>query len=130
MSTRAISWLIVVAVSRASLGFAEEPAPPQAKSHLEQQLDALDAVDRQLEEANAQLAAATDRATHRQLQARIDELQAQQERLLLAIEQVVGPLPPTVRPDPPLPLEDDLKAQQRHHEAILESDVQRRLQNR
>jgi len=119
--------LIAVAVSSSGVGFAEEPPPPRAKSQLEQQLDELDAVDRQLAQAREQLASTKNRALRRQLQARIDALQTQQERLLLALEQVVGPLPPVVRPDPPLPLEEDLKAQQRHHEAILESDVQRRL---
>lgn len=127
MSVRVIVWLIALVFSSAGVGVAEEPPPPQAKSHLEQQLDELGLVDRQLAQAREQLASTKNRALRRQLHARIDELQTQQDRLLLAIEQLVGPLPPVVRPDPPLPLEEDLKARQRHHEAILESDVQRRL---
>lgn len=117
--------LVLLVASSAGAELAGEPAPP--KSQLEQQLDELDAVDQELAAIQQQLRSPTDAVLRRRLRARLRALRATQEQLLQAIEQVVGPLPPTARPDVRLPLEEQAKARQRHHEALLERDVQRRL---
>jgi len=115
-------------------GYAEEPVPGDVGraadaggSALERRLDELDRLDEQLTEAKGQLQAATTRLARRRLQARIRELEAAQERLLNDLERLVGPLPPAVRAEAPLPLEQQRASQERRHETTLESDVDRRL---
>jgi len=96
---------------------------------LEQQLDALDRVDAELAAAQQELKTAPPRPRRRELQARIDVLRADQERLVSAIERIVGPLPPRVQTDPPATVEKQLDTQQRHQDALLERNVEQRLQN-
>ena len=110
----------------AALGWTDEPAEGPAPT-LEQRLDALEQLDEELAEAQRQLETSTTASARRQLKARIRELQATQDTLLDELEAIVGPLPPAVRHEPPTQLEQQLEAQQRHHEAILERDVERRL---
>ena len=118
-------------------GWTDEPAEAPALAQsirrlgpvptLEQRLDALEQLDEELAEAQRQLETSTTTAARRELKARIRELQATQDTLFEELEAIVGPLPPAVRHEPPTQLEQQLEAQQRHYEAILESDVERRL---
>ena len=103
------------------------PAPAPSSPTLEEQLDALDHADAELAAAQEELKTAEAAAQRRALRARIDALRAEQERLVSAIEHIVGPLPPRVQTDRPTLAEQQLDAQQRHHEAMLEHDVERRL---
>ncbi len=104
---------------------AEAPAP--AAGSLKQRLDQWAQVEDELAALQRALDTATAQEARRQLKTQISELQTTQEDLLQAIEQLVGPLPPAVRDEPPIALEEQLDAQLQHHEAILESDEESRL---
>ncbi len=114
--------------------WGEEPADPkppienQLNSHVAELLKALDTADAQLADTQQQLETAETRTARRQLKVTIRDLQATQADLLRELEEaLLGPRPPIVRDDPPTLLEQQFEADQRHHEAILESDVQLRL---
>lgn len=105
----------------ARLGWAEEGLS------LEQWILAIESIDRELAGAKKQLKEEKSALNRRKLQVHIDELQQKQERSLQELEQRIGPLPPAVRSERPIPLEQMIKAQERRHEKSLESDVERRL---
>jgi hypothetical protein len=126
VTTRIACWFAAGLVSQAALAWAGE-LPKATPTPLEQRLEDLAQVDRELEDAQRQLSTSIAPRSRRRLKTRIQELRVSQERLLREIEQFVGPLPPAVQQEPTTPLEDQVKTQQRHHEAILESDVARRL---
>ena len=127
MRTLLIVWLIgALWASVVGPSWAGEPAQ-QPTQTLQQHLDELEHVDRELAEAQQQRTTRLTFRARRQLNARIKALTASQQRLLKEIEHAVGPLPPTVEPAPPSPLEHQLELQQRHHEAIIEKDVDQRL---
>jgi hypothetical protein len=110
----------------AALSWGDEPQVPPVGA-LEQRLDELEGIDQALAEAHQQLKTATTRAAHRQLKARILELKETQAALLEELEAFFGPPPTAVRDEPPLDLEQQLESQERHHDAILERDADRRL---
>ena len=126
MRTLLIVWLIGALWASVGPSWAGESAQ-QSPQTLQQRLDELEHVDRELAEAQQQLTTRLTFRARRQLNARIRERHATQQRLLKEIERAVGPLPPTVEPVPPSPLEHQLEIQQRHHEAIIEKDVDQRL---
>lgn len=110
-------------------GVEGEPSiESQLEPHIAELLKALDTADEQLAEAQQQLETAKTRTARRQLHVTIRNLQTTQADLLRELEEtLLGPRPPIVRDDPPTILEEQFDADQRHHEAILESDVQLRL---
>lgn len=87
-----------------------------------------------VEETDAEIATLTEELKkvrtpleRRQLQAQIEELQQKQEDQLLELEKLIGPLPPTIPSEQPIPLEQELKAREKRHETTLESNVEKRL---
>lgn len=126
MNVRLALWLFAALLGSAGSAGAQEPTTP-SQHPIEQRLDELAKVDQEIADAKQQLAVTKRWRDRWQLQTRIKELEAAQQRLLQDIEQFVGPPSPAVQPEPPIPLEQQLKTQQRHHDAILESDVTQRL---
>lgn len=118
------SALMIGCLMSAPSAVADETARPAAV-RLQQLLDELDHVDQQLREAIQQRADVATWRDRRALNRRITQLQDTQARLLRDIEQLVGPQPTTVQPDTPLPLEEDLKALQRRHDALQDNDAVR-----
>lgn len=123
MNVRLVPVVILLLVAAPGLLRADE------SPSLEQQLDELDRVDAELAAAQQELKASPTRPRRRELRARIDVLRAEQERLVSAIERVVGPLPPRVQTDAPTTVEKQLETQQRHQDALLERNVEQRLTN-
>jgi hypothetical protein len=126
--------VVVLSIVLAAAGLLEaadpQPAPPLSVPTLEQQLDELDRVDADLAAAEQELTTGPAPERRRELQARIIALRADQERLVNAIEAIVGPLPPRVAAGEPAAeaqAEAQLERQQRRHDALLERDVERRL---
>jgi hypothetical protein len=113
-----------LAVLAAPVGATEPPEDPAGA--LEAQLEALAHVDVELAQAQRELETAPE-SQREALRTRINDLKAGQAALLDELEALAGPLPPAVEPPPPNPLEEHLDAQLRRHDAILESDVDRRL---
>ena len=101
---------------------------PAQGSDLQQKIEQVEQIDRQLAEHTQQLKGAANNAQERQrIRTRIQELQARQKKLLQEMERMVGPLPPSVGPEPTIPLEQQMESQRRRHETTLESDVSHRL---
>ena len=126
-----VSWSVLLAQAAGAPPSAREASPQvlessDAGSSLQQLLDAIEATDRELTEARQQLKNASASDLPR-VQARIQELGDRQEQILQEMERIVGPLPPKVVSDSPIPLEERLKDQEKRHETVLESDVERRL---
>ncbi|MBI4227283.1 MAG: hypothetical protein HY600_03295 [Candidatus Omnitrophica bacterium] len=105
---------------------AEEPTAAPAAPSLQEQIHTYETLGQQITELQARLPQARG-ADRRRLETTLRELQAAQDRAFDAIERVVGPLPPAVRPEPAIPLEDQLRARHRRDDAALERDVDRRL---
>ncbi len=99
----------------------------ETSSLLEQRIEAIEKLDGELAQVRAKLKAAKKPTDRRRLKARFQELESEQEKLIQELEQIVGPLPPAVRPESPLPSERQWKSREQRHETILESDVERRL---
>lgn len=109
--------------------WADEPLG-RVDTPLAQQLEQLAELEKQLTEAQQQLEIATTRSGRRQLKSNIQELQATQDALLDELEVLLlGPQLPAIEieEEPLSSLEQQLNRQQQHHDAILESDVERRL---
>lgn len=100
---------------------------PESGSLLEQRIEAIEKLDGELAQVRAELEALKKPTDRRRLKARLQELESQQEKLIQELEQIVGPLPPAVRPESPLPQEKQWKSREQRHETTLESDVERRL---
>ena len=96
-------------------------------SVLQQRIEAIEKLDGELAQVRAKLKALKKPADRRRLQARLQELESQQEKLIQELEQIVGPLPPAVRSEPPPASERQWKSHEQRHETTLESDVERRL---
>jgi len=103
------------------LGWAEE------EISLERRIAAIESIDKELAEAKKQLKEEKSALNRRQLQVHIEELQRKQEQSLQELEQIVGPLPPAVRSERSVPLEQLIKSQEKRQEKALETDVERRL---
>lgn len=115
--------LVILAVCWHAWPLWAESPPAHPPASLERDLDELDRVDRELSDTKRAYAQSRNASTRRQLRQRLEALRAQQERLLTEIERRVGPLPPAVRQDAPIPLEEQLQARQRQHEALLDDNV-------
>ena len=94
---------------------------------LEQRISAVESIDRELAEAQKQLKEEKSALNRRKLQVYIQTLQQKQEKYLQELEQIVGPLPPAVRSERSVPLEQLIKSQEKRQEKALETDVERRL---
>lgn len=81
----------------------------------------------ELSRLKGQLESAPTTQEAARLRSRVGELEARQDELVRALEERVGPLPPAVRDEPPVPAEKRLDSQRVRDEAILDKDVERRL---
>lgn len=116
-----VGWLVGAGVSG-----ADDPAAPSAGPSLQEQIQTYETLDPRIADLQQQLTKARGR-TRRHLEDQLRQLQAEQDRAFEAIEQAVGPLPPAIRPELPVPLESALDARHRRDDAVLERDVDRRL---
>ncbi len=120
-----LSVLTVVFFGNCAIAMAEDL--PAQGSDMQRKIDEVEQVDRELAEATKQLKATPTAQERRRIQDRIQELQSKQEQLLKELEQAVGPPAPSVRSEPEVPLERQMKSRQQRHETTLESDVGQRL---
>lgn len=124
------SWLLVVAgLAMPGLAGADEPPAPvagPADSSLRALIETYETLGAQIAEAQRQAPKARGRE-RRRWEADLARLTADQDRVFETIERIVGPLPPAIRHEPAIPLEEALRARQQRDEAILERDVDRRL---
>lgn len=125
MRRRASGVLAVAVMLFSGAGVAGSEEPPQAPS-LQEQIQTYETLGTQIAAVRQRLAAASGRQ-RRPLEAQLQQLQAAQDRAFEAIERVVGPLPPAVRHEPTIPLEDQLRNRHQRDDAVLERDVDRRL---
>jgi ribonuclease P protein component len=107
--------------------FATAEDLPAQGSVLERTIEQVEEVDRELAELTKQLKAIRSATERHRVQDQIRQLQSKQEQLIQELERMVGPLPPSVRSEPEIPLEQQMKARERRHETTLESDVGQRL---
>lgn len=108
------------------LAMGAAPARAEEALSLQRQIEAAEKLDGEIAQATEELKKAPSPAERSRLEGKIRELQARQEILLDQLEEVVGPLPPRVRRESPIPLEQQLKGLERRHETTLDNDAQRR----
>lgn len=118
--------LLSVIASLPDSTYAEEP-PPTKSSPLQQQLEAFEQSEQQIKEIRISLKSASPRKRRRELKLRLRKLEAAQEQLLQEIDRLIGGLPPSVTHSPSIALEQNLEIRQRHQEAILDDNADRRL---
>lgn len=119
--------LLAAVLGHAAAGYADEALSPGPAPSLESHLEEYDRLEAALAEARQHLQAATSRAERRRVQARIRELEIAQEQVAAALERLVGPPPPTVRPERPSSLDQQRAAQEQRQETVVERDVDQRL---
>ena len=123
--------LVVAILFAGPVWSAEEPAPGGSESlPLEQQIQEIERIDQVLAGLTQEFKSTQSAPARQKIQEQIRQFQQKQEPLLLELEKTVGPLPPAVRPEKPIPLEQELKAQERRHETTLDSNVERRTSSR
>lgn len=119
--------VLATVLGHAAAGYADEAPSPGPAPSLESHLEEYDRLEAALIEARAQLQAVPAGAARRQLQARIRALEQAQDQVVAALEQLVGPLPPAVRPDRPSLLDQQRRSQEQRQDSVLERDVDQRL---
>ncbi|MBI3333515.1 MAG: hypothetical protein HYZ93_05440 [Candidatus Omnitrophica bacterium] len=94
---------------------------------LQQRIDAIEKSDLELEKLTRELRSAKGPSERRRLEARIQKLKLEQEEMLRALEKILGPQPPAVPSEQPVPLEDQLKLRERRRDTTLDNNAERRL---
>lgn len=97
-----------------------------AETTLLETIEAIEKTDAEIAALTKELKNVKTPAQRRQIQAQIEELQREQQKLLAQLEKFIGPLPPTVRKEEPIPLEEQLKARGQRHETTLDNKVDKR----
>lgn len=102
------------------------PAFSAEETTLLETIEAIEKTDAEIAALTKELKSVKTPAQRRQIQAQIEELQREQQKLLAQLEKFIGPLPPTVRKEEPIPLEEQLKARGQRHETTLDNKVDKR----
>lgn len=113
--------VLLIGIPTGAFGQLEEEAS------LAQLIEAYEGSEKELADLEKRLKESRTTSDARRLQKRIQELKTEQDRMAEALEQKMGPLPPAIRPEKPIPLEQQMKSQEGRHESVLEKDVERRL---
>lgn len=108
------------------------PLPPVfgEEATLLKTIEAAEKTDAQITALTKELKEAKKASQRKEIQARIQELQEEQGERLAQLEKMTGPLPPAVRAEPRVLLDDQVKTQDRRQEAVVESHVETRLPSR
>ncbi len=109
----------------ATRSWAQSPAEEEAS--LLELVEAYERSEQELVDIEKRLKEPPPAPEARRLQKRIEELKSEQGRLAEILERKMGPLPPAIRPEKPVPLEEEVKSREQRHESVLEKEIERRL---
>lgn len=125
-----ISYLLIIGfLGFIPLSWAEDlPLPQKIDQEIAGKLLKLEKIDEEILVIEKQLESFPPKKLRKKLKEDLKHLQNQQNIILQGLEvQLFGPKPTTIQDEHKSNLERQLETQRKHHEAILESNVDQRL---